>query len=617
MKNLLKTKNFYFVLFTDFIIIILSFYASYLIRFEFNIPEIHFNEFLKALPLIIFIKMICFFYFHLYQGMWRYTSLFDIFNIVKAVAVSSVTIIIMILWIHHFIGYPRSVFIIDSGLTLIFVAGTRGGLRLYYAKTSGVDIFPIIFRRKLGGKKLLIIGAGSTGEKVIREIQGNPGLNIVPLGFLDDNPEKRGKTIHGVEVIGTVDQMANFVHLFDEILIAAPRTDGQKMRKMVSLCKATGKKFLTIPAMGELIDGKISIKTARNVTLQDLLGREEINLNKDSISVFLKNKKILITGAGGSIGKELVRQVARFHPRSIALIDMSELNLFRVEMECNQHFAYIDIRAYLVDIREYNAISRVFQIIKPDVVFHAAAYKHVPMQEMNPWEAVKNNVMGTRNLVQLSNINKVDKFVLVSTDKAVRPTNVMGATKRIAEMLTACTNTVSPSKYISVRFGNVVGSSGSVIPIFREQIERGGPVTITHPEVTRYFMSIPESAQLILEAGAMGEGGEIFILDMGNPVKIVEMARDLIRLHGYEPDRDIAIQYIGLRPGEKLYEELITQGEGIVKTNHKKIMVLKGSLCNLKSLNKDINELIEVANSFNRDEIRKKINEIVPEYKAE
>jgi FlaA1/EpsC-like NDP-sugar epimerase len=465
----------------------------------------------------------------------------------------------------------------------------------------------------------LIIGAGYAGEKVLREILDNPTLHFIPAGLLDDESGKVGRTIHGVKVLGTVDQIDSFRTLFDEILIALPSTSGHQMRRIVAACKKTGKRFRTIPSIGELIDGRVSVKTVRDVTLEDLLGREEVKLDIDEISRYLHGKRVLITGAGGSIGSELVRQVSRFHPEALALVEMSEFNLFRVQMECRQRFAYVKISDFLVDIRNQESLQRIFKVFRPQVVFHTAAYKHVPLQELHPWEAVRNNVLGTRNLVQvvLEGGHTVERFVLVSTDKAVRPTNVMGATKRIAEMLTLGANRKSPGQFMVVRFGNVIGSSGSVIPTFQDQIARGGPVTVTHPKVTRYFMSIPEAAQLILEAGSMGAGGETFILDMGKPVQIAGLAQDLIRLHGYEPGRDIAIQYIGLRPGEKLYEEFITEGEGIIKTKHEKILVLRGNGHNWDVLQHQVDELLEVACTCDGVKIKLKLQEIVPEYNPE
>jgi FlaA1/EpsC-like NDP-sugar epimerase len=614
MKNLFRSKNFYLVFLIDIALVVLSWWLAFAVRMDFVIPDHYQQALWQLMPLVLVIKMAIFFTFSLYQGMWRFTSLFDLVNVVKAVMIGSLLLILFVMVLHRFEGYPRSVFIIDFGLCLLSIGGFRASIRLFYTRHSGMSFLPALVRKGTTSKRLLIIGAGSTGERVLREIRDNPNLKLQPVGFLDDNPLKQGKTIHGFAVLGQVDQIDSFLDLFDEILIAIPKTSQENMRKIVSYCESTGKRFRTVPAISELIDGRISVKALRDVTLQDLMGREEVHLNKEDIYRYIHEKRVLITGAGGSIGSELVRQVSRFHPRKLGLLEVSEINLFRVEMECRQRFGYMDVETYLADIRDQDSLAHVFDDFKPEVVFHAAAYKHVPMQEKHPWEAVINNIQGSLNLVNIARAEKVERFVLVSTDKAVRPTNVMGASKRVAEQLVLCANDVEHGQFMVVRFGNVMGSSGSVIPIFQDQIARGGPVTVTHPEVTRYFMSIPEAAQLILEAGAMGKGGEIFILDMGRAVRIIDLAQDLIRLHGYEPHRDIEIQYTGLRPGEKLYEELITEGEGIVKTQHEKIMVLRGQTCQMAEMNSKIDTMIRAAKTYNHRTIMKALKMIVPEY---
>jgi FlaA1/EpsC-like NDP-sugar epimerase len=600
----------------DAVLVLVCYAGSYLVRFEFSVPPNYGYVFRTSVLFVVVLKMLTFAAFHLYRGMWRYTSLVDLLNVLKAVFFSSMVIILAVLLLKRFEGYPRSVFFIDATLTFLAVGGVRVIIRLFFAWRVGVDIAHLIRRRTGKGKRLLIIGAGDAGEKLLREIRDNPGLKFDPVGFLDDQAGKHGKAIHGVPVLGGVDDVKDLAVEFDEILIAVPSAKGDEMRRIVAACEMTGKRYRTIPGIGELIGGKLSLKTIREVTVEDLLGREEVRLDQEGIARYLKQKRVLVTGAGGSIGSELVRQICRFSPRALGLVEVSELNLFRVEMECRQRFGYVDVAGFLVDLRRKEALERAFRQFRPQVVFHAAAYKHVPIQELHPWEAVYNNVLGTRNLVEAALTAKVERFVLVSTDKAVRPTNVMGSTKRVAEMFVECFNGAGDPacRMMAVRFGNVLGSSGSAIPLFREQIERGGPVTVTHPEVSRYFMSIPEAAQLILQAGAMGEGGEIFLLEMGRPVKILDLARDLIRLHGLEPDRDIPIHFIGLRPGEKLYEELITEGEGIVQTTHEKILVLRGGHCEPADLNRQIDELLEVARTYDCAAVKRKLRQIVPEY---
>jgi FlaA1/EpsC-like NDP-sugar epimerase len=586
---------------------------AYWLRFDGAIGPDRWANIADTLPYVIPIKMICFFLCGLYRGMWRYTSLNDLKNVFLSVSYSSAVIVLLILLLYRFQGFSRSVYVIDWGLTMFAIGGLRIAIRLFFA--GGLLSFQESSKRSRGLlKRLLIIGAGDAGEKVLREIHAMPWLNIYPIGFVDDDLSKRGRTIHGVPVLGTVQDMDKLSRHYDEILIAMPSVRGEKMRKIVSLCKQTGKAFRTLPGIWELVEGRVSVKTTRKVRLEDLLKREEIQLSKDDIQQYLKAKRVMITGAGGSIGSELVRQTCRFHPEALALLEVSEENLFKIETECRQSYGFVSLSSYLADIKNRNNLDRVLGDFCPDVIFHAAAYKHVPIQELNPWEAVFNNVLGTRNLIESATDKKVGRFVLISTDKAVRPTNVMGATKRVAEILVQCMNGRSQMLSMAVRFGNVLWSSGSALSLFQKQIAKGGPVTVTHPEIVRYFMSIPEAVQLVLQAGSMGTGGEIFILDMGQPIRIVDLANDLIRLNGYEPERDIPIRYVGLRPGEKLYEELITEGEGIVTTQHDKILVLKGETCDQRVFRNKVEELVSLAGSYDAVAIKKKLQEIVPEY---
>ena len=618
LRGYSKHRNLTVMIAVDALLITACFYAAMLIRFEFRIPAIELDLFQRVWPLLLCVKMGVFILFNLYRGMWRYTSLQDLINVLKAVFSSSLILMAVMLMVNRFQGYSRSVFIMDGVLTLIAIGGFRVLIRLYFARGSGLGLLPGFGRlRRRGARKLMLIGAGDEGERVLREILDNPGMMMDPVGLLDDDPRKQGRMLHGVPVLGRVEDIADLTDQFDEILVTAPSASGEQMRRIMNVCERTGKPLRTVPGIGELIDGRISVKTVRNVTLEDLMDREELHLDTDEIARYLSGRRVMVTGAGGSIGSELVRQIGRFAPQALALVEVNEFHLWRVDAECRQRFGSLPIHPYLVDIRNPETLGRVFREFRPEVLFHAAAYKHVPMQEHFPWEAVVNNIIGTRNLVRISLEAGVDKFVLVSTDKAVRPTNIMGATKRVAELLIECANHSAQTRFMAVRFGNVMGSSGSTIPIFQEQIARGGPVTVTHPEVTRYFMSVGEAAQLILQAGALGHGGEIFILDMGRPVRIVDLARDLIRLHGLEPDRDISIRYIGLRPGEKLHEELITSGEGIVESGHDKILMLRGRTCDLIDLNRQIDELAEAARTLDREIIRRKLQELVPEYTPE
>jgi len=475
-------------------------------------------------------------------------------------------------------------------------------------------------RKMPGTHNLLIIGAGDCGEKILREIRDNARIQYNVVGFLDDKPAKIGMKIHGVPVLSGIRDIKAAARQVkaNELLIAIPSANAEQMRRIVKLCDESGINFKTVPGMGELINGKVTINTIREVAYRDLLGREIVRLDKEQIGAYLKDQNVLVTGAGGSIGSELCRQICRFKPKRIILFERAESPLYAIELELKQSFKEVKVIPILADIQDKNQLSKAFEVNKPHIVFHAAAYKHVPMLEIQPWKAIDNNVLGTKNLIDVSTKNNVTRFVFVSTDKAVRPANIMGASKRLSEMLVQGQNAcgLSQTRFMIVRFGNVVGSVGSVVPLFKKQIEKGGPVTVTHPDVTRYFMTIPEACQLILQAGAMGNGGEIFILDMGTSIKIDDMARDLIRLSGFEPDVDIKIEYVGLRPGEKLYEELITEGENIVPTHHEKIMVLTGIECDLRLLNGKVDELAQLATEQSGDEIKSKLMEIVPEYNA-
>ena len=621
-------KNFLFILLADAFFLATAFYFSHLVRFDFTIPQNFQLGFLRMLPFVLITKLVCFYFFDLYRGMWRYTSISDLFNIIKASTISTLLIISFILLRYRFLGFPRSVFLIDWCFTILLISGFRLGIRIFFEVINEnrtwldtVRSFLGAANRKIPGtRNLLIIGAGDCGEKIFREIKDNARLQYNVVGFLDDNPDKVGMKIHGVPVlsdISDIEPAAKKVNA-DEALIAIPSANSKQMRGFVEICDKSGLKFKTMPGMGELINGQVTVNAIREVAYRDLLGREIIKLEEEKIGTYLKGKSVLVTGAGGSIGSELCRQICRFKPRRIALYERAESSLYEIELEIKRNFSNTEILAQLADTRDRNQLEKAFEASKPEVVFHAAAYKHVPMLELQPWKAVKNNIQGTRNLVDFANRFKVNRFVFVSTDKAVRPANVMGTSKRVAEMLVQSQNGygLSHTKYMIVRFGNVVGSVGSVIPLFKKQIKNGGPVTVTHPEVTRFFMTIPEACQLILQAGAMGQGGEIFILDMGTSIKIADMARDLIRLSGLEPDVDIKIEYVGLRPGEKLYEELITEGEGILPTSHEKIMVLKGADCNLQMLNKKIDDIIKLARGQDAEIIKAKLREIVPEYNS-
>jgi FlaA1/EpsC-like NDP-sugar epimerase len=548
-------------------------------------------------------------------------------NIIKAALFGTLVLIAIILYKTGFMGYSRSVFFIDLFLTILLISGFRISVRLFFENISTEEFSPSIFltifrllsNRTKGEKNLLIIGAGYTGERILREIHDNPDLRYSVKGFLDDNIKKNGRTIHGVKVLGTVDSLATIAMqtMADEILIAIASADGNQMRRIVDACKSADLPFKTVPGYSELINGKVSMKVIRDVAYRDLLGREIVKLDQAGIASYLKGQTVMVTGAGGSIGSELCRQICRFSPARILLFERAESPLHHIELELKDSSAHIDIIPVLGDILNERHLDSTFRRYKPGVVFHAAAYKHVPMLEIQPWKAVENNIQGTARLLEATVRHEAERLVFVSTDKAVRPSNVMGASKRVAEMLIQCQPQKGnlKTRFSIVRFGNVIGSVGSVVPMFKKQIEKGGPVTVTHPEVTRYFMTIPEACQLILQSGTLeNDQVNIYILDMGQPIRIADMAKDLIRLSGFEPEKDIEIKYIGLRPGEKLYEELITEGEGIVSTSHKKIMALHGGSCSLSILNGGIEKLIHSAKDQDPETIKRYLKDIVLDY---
>ncbi|MFC1516910.1 polysaccharide biosynthesis protein, partial [Thermodesulfobacteriota bacterium] len=512
----------------DILLLSISMYVAHFIRFDFDIPELYWTPVYRLLPFILIAKIVCFYFFDLYRGMWRYTSIADLLNIIKASTLSTLIIVGFILFSTRFVGIARSVFIIDWCFTILFISGYRLGIRLYFEYISSDKTVPISIKIGDDITRLLIIGAGDCGEKIYREIRDNMRLQYHVVGFLDDDPTKIGKKIHGIPVLAQIQDISMIRKKsgIDEALIAIPSANSLQMREIVSHCKESGVNFKTVPGMGELINGRVTVNAIRNVDYQDLLGREIIRLDEDQIGAYLKEQNVLVTGAGGSIGAELCRQISRFRPKRIVLYERAETPLYDIALELNQTFKNIHFVPLLADIQDRRQLKMAFEKYRPQTVFHAAAYKHVPMLEMQPWKAVKNNIQGTLNVVDTARDFAIERFVFVSTDKAVRPANVMGASKRVVEMIVQSQNGcgLTDTQFMIVRFGNVVGSVGSVVPLFKKQIEKGGPVTVTHPDVTRYFMTIPEACQLILQAGAMGSGGEIFLLDMGQSIKINDMA---------------------------------------------------------------------------------------------
>ncbi|TIH18043.1 polysaccharide biosynthesis protein [Marinifilum sp. JC120] len=622
MLHNLRNANFYLMVLLDLLIFAAAFYGAYLFRFDFSLPEFANVQCVELLKYAVVIKFSVFLGLGLYRGMWRYTSLRDLWHILEATFLQSLILVTVVLYKFGFGGFSRGVFIIDWMLTVFMCGGMRVMIRSFYAYKDGNSIQLSPESCPVDGNNVLIIGAGRAGEKVVREIRSSGQLKYLPVGFLDNDKSKRGRTIHGVPVLGPLSDLQELVQnkCVNEILIAIAEASGEQMREIIDECKETGLPYKILPGMDEIINGKVGIKALRDVSYQDLLGRAPVQLDTTAISDYLSGKTVLVTGCGGSIGSELVRQVVRFNPAKLILVDSSEANLYGIQMELHHELKFHDYVTVLASVQDQKLMDETFSKYKPHTVFHAAAYKHVPMMERNPWQAVHNNICGTKNVMTAADKHGVARFVTVSTDKAVRPTNIMGASKRVTELLMRLFHG-SKTTFMAVRFGNVVGSSGSVVPLFRRQIEKGGPVTVTHKDVTRYFMSISEAAQLILQAGVMADGGEIFILEMGEPVKIADMAHDLIRLSGKEPGKDIEIVFSGLREGEKLYEELITEGEGIVRTEHDKIMVLKGFENDIEAycvkFKGQLGDLRDAADKFHGDGVRAMLHTVVPEFDEE
>ncbi len=486
----------------------------------------------------------------------------------------------------------------------------RFNRKAYRASTAGGDAWAPT-------KRLVIIGAGSAGKKLLREIKDNPRLRYDVVGFIDDNMSKFKMTIHGVPVLGAVSTIGSVVKDFsvDEIIIAVPSASAAEMRRVVSFCTTSNVPYKTVPGIGELIEGKVSVNAIREVRYEDLLGRKQVEIDVNEIGRYLTGRRVLVTGAAGSIGSELCRQIAQFEPSMLVLLDRNESGLFDIDMELKAAFPRLTITPALAALQNRPLMQKRFEGARPQVVFHAAAYKHVPMMELHPWEAVFNNVLATQTLLELCIENNVEECVVVSTDKAVRPSNVMGASKRLTELLAQAYSAENHCRFMAVRFGNVIGSVGSVVPLFKKQIAQGGPVTVTHKDMTRYFMTIPEACRLILQAGAIGKGGEIFVLKMGTPIRIDSLARDMITLSGFKPDEDIHIEYVGLRPGEKLYEELITDDEHAVPTRHEKVMVLSAQKnVSLSTLSGQISDLVQLAAACNIPGIKNQLSRMVDHY---
>ncbi len=502
----------------------------------------------------------------------------------------------------------EGVIMLDLVTTIMLLSGLRMLVRLYHEE---------FFSETRGSvRRYLIIGAGNAGEALLREMLRRKEMQYEVVGFIDDNPAKMGMSIHGISVLGNVDQLPDICkkNNIDELAIAIPSASRKQLRRVVQVCQGTKLRFSTVPSLTDIASGRFRVSQMRDVDINDLLGRDVVKLDLDDIKKFLSGRIILVTGAGGSIGSEMCRQVCAFNPQLLLLVEQAENPLFFIEGELRRTFPKVQMKAVICDITDKARVTQIFSDYRPEVVIHAAAHKHVPLMEINPGEAIKNNVIGTRTVADAADAYGASSFVMISTDKAVNPTSIMGSTKRVAEMYIQDLNNTSTTRFVTVRFGNVLGSNGSVVPIFKQQIAAGGPVTVTHPEMRRYFMTIPEASQLVLQAAAMGEGGEIFVLDMGEPVKIVDLARELITLSGFRPGEDIEIEFAGLRPGEKLFEELSIEGENMLQTRHPKIAVWRNIPKERETLRNSIEQLIATAPSQDRKKIVDAIRQLVPEF---
>ncbi|NLK97312.1 MAG: polysaccharide biosynthesis protein [Epulopiscium sp.] len=597
----------------DIILINLSIVIAYYLRFGRRMPIDYLKVYFQMAVFVTFVKLLVFYYMGLYQPIWKYAGIDEIINLFFMVCMANGIIIIGIYFLS--LKVPRSIYVISTMIDLLFIGGTRFIKQIYNRLTFQENIFA---KRKR--KRVMIIGAGEAGGLLIQSFKNHPSSNRIPICLVDDDPQKLRRKINGVPVLGDRDMISLLAYgkKIDEIIIAIPSINKKDLAEIIHECKKTQCVIKILPSINEIKEftGNIQdilLQKMRQVNIEDLLGREPVDLNIEEVSSYIENKVVLVTGAGGSIGSELCRNIGKFNPSLLVMLDISEENLYNLENEWKIHYPHIAYQTIIASVREEDRLQRIFNTYCPDIVFHAAAHKHVPLMEKNPGEAIKNNVLGTWNLVKVADHAKVKRFILISTDKAVNPTNVMGATKRLCEMIIQGINEISDTEFVAVRFGNVLGSSGSVIPLFKKQIEQGGPVTVTHPDIIRYFMLIPEAAQLVIQAGAMAKGGEIFVLDMGEPVKIDKLARDLIRLSGFKPDEDIKIEYTGLRPGEKLYEELLMAEEGLNNTKYQKIYVARPMKITIQELEEKIRMLEEVLDKDDKEIIRA-LQAVVPTY---
>lgn len=584
--------------------------AAFLIRFDGKLSPMYLHQLLLCLPVIVPVRLIANAFNGVYRRLWRYTGLTEVVEL--AVSILIVTTILMILRATGNLPVEGNqlsygVILTEPAAAFLLLASARVARRMQTEHQQRRHWRQPVRRRAI------VVGAGDAGQMVVRELRHRLDVGVDVMGFVDDDPAKQKKRIGNLTVFGTTKDLAKLAEeLFvDQVIIAIPSAPPTEIRRIVDICKQAEVEVKILPGLFELIDGRVSVSQLREVSLEDLLGREQVDLDSSSIAQYIEGKRVLVTGAGGSIGSELCRQIMRFEPEELILLGRGENSVFTIHQELLRRPEPLKLTPVIADIRDHQRMANLFAKHRPHVVFHAAAHKHVPLMELNVSEAVTNNVGGTRTLAKLSDEFGVERFVLVSSDKAVNPTSVMGATKRIAELVIQDMASQSHTNFVAVRFGNVLASRGSVIPIWRQQIAAGGPVTVTHPEVTRYFMLIPEAVQLIMQAGAIGAPGDIFVLDMGKPIKILDLAHDLIKLSGLRPGQDIAIEFVGLRQGEKLHEELLTQEEGLTKTSYRKIFVGKPQVIETDLLETELQDIFRSAQSDDEQAMRRGLDTII------
>ena len=585
----------------DIILVAGALTLAFFLRFDFNIPPDEF-ELLKTFILpILAAKLIIFYFSGLYRRIWRYASVRDFFTIIWASILGTLAVVVIIFFVYR-TPFPRSVVALDGLLTLALVAGARFAVRGIRELRLKSLLSPAIM-------PTLIVGAGDTGETILREMLKRPELAYRPVGLIDDDPAKQGLRLHGVRVLGTRKHLQKLINKYEiqEVIICIPTVSREVIRDVFFQCQEMGVKCNTLPGIYQIIDGTVGVELIKEVGVEDILGREPVRVDLKRIAGYIAGKSVLVTGAGGSIGSELCRQLSRLQPSSLIMVDQNEGSLFQVEQEILRTRILASAKAVVADVLNRSRVRDIFDTYKPSVVFHAAAYKHVPLMEANPTEAIETDILGTKKVAEAAIEFGAERFVLISTDKAVDPVSVMGSSKALAEKLVQAFSQDSSTKLMSVRFGNVLDSSGSVVPIFRQQIAQGGPVTVTHPEMTRYFMTIPEAIQLVIQAGAMGEGGEVFVLDMEEQVSILELARNMIRLSGFEPEKDIPIEFIGIRPGERLHEKLFWDDEEALPTEHKKILMVKNSRLDIAKFKEDILQLEKSVSAGEHQKTREKL----------